>query len=453
MAEIIKNSIHTVCIEGYSSSGQGVAHIDGLVVFVKGALKGEECEIRIMKANKNIAYARIERVIKPSIHRVEPECPVFPKCGGCTLMHMDYEEELAMKRQRVEDALHFLGGLDIPVREIVGSPAVLRYRNKAIYAVGCVSGEPATGFFRERSHDIIPTDRCLIQAEASDRAAEAVRRWMLENGVPAYDEKTRTGAIRHVFCRCAFASGGAQVTVVSYEEDLPQLDLLTDAILSSCPETTSIVLNVNKNHNNTILAGKFITIWGGDYLYDELCGLKFKLSPRSFYQINHDQAENLYGRVLEYAELTGNETVLDLYCGTGTITLCLAKYARRAVGAEIVEAAVADAVENARQNGIENADFICADASDAALRLREDGLKPDVAVVDPPRKGLTPDVIATIVDMCPDRVVYVSCDPATLARDLKIFCASGYLVEKITAFDMFPRCSHVECVTLMMKNN
>ncbi len=446
MADIKKNALYKVTIEGYTHEGDGVTHIDGRVVFVKGALQGEMCEVKVLKDSKNIIYAKLDKLLSPSPSRIEPSCPNFGKCGGCDLLHMDYAEELQLKRRRVEDALRRIGGLDVPITGIVGSDLIENYRNKAIYAVGKNEGRTVTGFYRERSHDIVPTEKCLIQADVSDRAAAAVRRWMDQYFVTAYSEERRSGVIRHVFCRYAVATKKAQVTIVSYEKDLPHPDALIKEIRRQCPETAGIVLNINRTRGNTVLAGEFKTLWGDDFIVDELCGLKFKLSPRSFYQINSAQAEKLYAKALEYAALTGIETVLDLYCGTGTITLVMAGKAKHAVGAEIVEAAILDAWENAGLNDIKNVEFICADANDAAIELKAKGVLPDVVIVDPPRKGLAPDVIETIATLSPSRVVYVSCDPATLARDLKIFEAKGFKAVEATAFDMFPKCAHVETV-------
>lgn len=451
MAEIKKNAVFTVTVEGYTHEGDGVAHIDGRVVFIKGALSGEQCEIKILKDGKNIVYARLEKLLAPSPSRIAPQCPNFGKCGGCDFLHMDYAEELRLKLRRVEDALRRIGGLNVKVTGIVGADSIVNYRNKAIYAVGKSEGRAITGFFRERSHDIVPTEKCLIQTDVSDRASAAVRRWMDRYCVPAYNEELRSGVVRHVFCRYAFAVKKALVTVVSYEKTLPHPEALVGEIRRRCPETAGVVLNVNRTRGNTVLTGEFLTLWGDDFIVDELNGLKFKLSPRSFYQINSAQAEKLYGKALEYAALTGSETVLDLYCGTGTITLIMAGRVKYAVGAEIVEAAISDAWENAAMNGIENVDFIYADAGDAARELKTKGVLPDVVVVDPPRKGLSPTVIDTVSDLSPARVVYVSCDPATLARDLKIFETKGYKAVEATAFDMFPRCAHVESIVLMSR--
>ena len=442
-----KNDIITgALIEGYTSTGMGVARIDGQAVFVQGALRGERCTIKILKAGKTAVYAKIEEIIERSPHRIEPACPVYRTCGGCSLMHMDYSEELRLKRERIESAFRRIGGLELTLDRINGAESCLSYRNKAIYSVASSGGRAVTGFYRARSHDVVPVESCPIQADFSDRAAAAVREWMDACGVPAYDERSGRGCVRHVFCRYAFRTGEGQVTVVSASERLENTDTLIEMIRDRCPETASIVLNVNKTRGNTVLAGDFSVLWGKERITDELCGFKFALSPRSFYQINRDQAERLYEKAVEYAGLTGSETVLDLYCGTGTITLCMAKKAGRAIGAEIVEAAIDDAKKNAAANGVKNAGFICADASKAAAALREQGLKPDVVVVDPPRKGLEQSVIATVAEMAPARVVYVSCDPATLARDLRLFAELGYCAARAEAFDMFPRTSHVETV-------
>ena len=449
---LIKNDIVSdALIEGYTSEGMGVARVDGQAVFVRGALSGERCDIKILKAGKTAAYAKIEELKERSEHRTEPVCPVYRTCGGCSLMHMDYEEELAFKKERIESAFQRIGGLGLKLDMINGADSCLGYRNKAIYNVSSAGERAVTGFYRPRTHDVVPVERCPIQADFSDRAAAAVRKWMDGNGVPAYDEKTGRGAVRRVFCRYGFRTGEGQVTVVSASSRLVNTKRLVADIQEACPETVSIVLNVNKTKGNTVLAGDFIVLWGKEQITDELCGFRFALSPRSFYQINRDQAERLYAKAVEYAGLTGKETVLDLYCGTGTITLCMARAAGRAIGAEIVEAAVSDAKKNAAANGVSNAEFICADASQAAESLREQGLRLDVVVVDPPRKGLDASVIRTVAEMTPKRVVYVSCDPATLSRDLALFKELGYTARRAEAFDMFPRTSHVECVTLMTR--
>ena len=450
MESLTKNSVHNAEITGYASDGSGVCRIGGQVVFVKNALRGEICRVRILKAGKNVAYGKIEELTVPSLHRTEPDCPIYGKCGGCGTLHMDYAEELELKREKVADALKRIGGVETAVPPVLGSGREA-YRNKVIFAVSLQDGHAVTGFFRPRSHDVVPAESCLIQAEPLEKAASAVRRWMDRYRVPAYDERTGRGTVRHVFCRIGRKTGQLQVTLVSAEEQIPHPEALTAELRAVCPETASVILNVNKTMGNTVLAGSFRTLWGADAIEDELCGLRFSLSPRSFYQVNRDQAERLYETALQYAGLTGKETVLDLYCGTGTITLCLARRAARVIGCEIVPEAVRDAEENAGRNGIANAEFLCGDAGDAAEMLEASGLRPDVIVADPPRKGMEEKTVRQIAAMAPARVVYVSCDPATLARDLARFSTLGYRTEQVQPVDMFPGTPHVETVVLMSR--
>lgn len=445
-----KNEIRTVTIEGMNSQGAGVARIDGRAVFVAGALPGELCEIKLLKVSNTAVYAKAFRIIEPSAHRIEPECPYFSKCGGCSFLHADYGEELDIKRSRVNDALRRIGGLDISVTEIIGAPTRCRYRNKAIFAVAKEDGRTVTGFYRPRSHQVIPVESCLIQSKEADEAATAVREWMDRHSVSCYDETDGTGLVRNVFVRTAFSTGMVMVCLVS-NGDIPGKSELVKMIRDRLPSVASIILNINKNRGNVVLSGSFATLWGADFIEDVLLGLRFRLSPLSFYQINSLQVEKLYSKALEYAGLTGKEKVLDLYCGTGTIGLCAAGKAEKVVGVEVVEAAITDAKINAELNKIGNAEFICADAGEAAKILAERGFRPEVVFLDPPRKGLASDVIDTVSEMSPERIVYVSCDPATLARDLKLFDERGYKAVKAAVLDMFPGTAHVECVVLMTR--
>lgn len=453
MNQLSKNDIINCDISGYSSSGDGIARVDGMVIFVKGALRGENCDIRILKVNKNAVFAKAEEIINPSPARREPECTQFSKCGGCDLMHMSYDEELFLKHQRVEDAIRRIGGIDTPIDDIIGADSTTGYRNKVIYAVGGTAAEPEIGFYRSRSHDIVSASGCLIQPQVAENAATAVKSWMQEHSVDPYDEKSGKGLIRHIFIRHGFGTGETAVCIVVNGKSIPQSERLISGILSACPTVRSIVLNTNKSRVNTVLGVKFTTLWGSDYIEDTLCGLKFRLSPPSFYQINRNQAERLYNIVLQLSELKGHETVLDLYCGTGTITLHLARHAKKVIGAEIVSQATQDAVKNAEINAITNSSFITADASQAAAELAAQGLHPDLIVVDPPRKGLASDVIETICSMSPEKVIYVSCDPATLSRDLKIFNDLSYKTKRIVPVDMFPRCAHVETIVLLQRQH
>ena len=445
MERLREGKIYSGTVEGYTSEGQGVVRLDGAVVFVPGTIRGEEIDLRITKVMKTAAAGELVKLRTPSPERTAPECPYFGRCGGCQFQHMSYQEELWAKRQRVEDALRRLGGSDVPIEGILGAKDPLHYRNKSQYPVGA---DGSIGFYQLRSHKVVPIRRCLIQSEVSDAAAEAVGVWARRYKVPPYDETTGKGLLRHIYIRVN-RKGESLCCVVVNGRQVPREPELVALIRAAAPKTVGVVLNSNTRRGNVILGEKYRTLWGQDYLMDTLCGLQFKLSVPSFYQVNRDQAEVLYGKVLEYAALTGEETVLDLYCGTGTITLCLARQAKRAIGAEIVPPAIADARENAERSGIGNAEFFCGDASDIAAKLEAEGLRPDVITVDPPRKGLAPDVIASVAGMAPERVVYVSCDPATLGRDVKLFAGLGYQARRATAVDMFPGTAHIETVVLL----
>ena len=447
MEKLHQNQIYTGTVEGYSSEGLGIVRLDGAVVFVPQAIRGEEIDLRITKVMKTAAAGEIVKIHNLSPERTKPECPYFGKCGGCDFQHMSYTEELWAKRQRVQDALTRLGGTDLQVEEILGAKDPTHYRNKSQYPVGA---DGAIGFFRARSHQVVPIDRCLIQSEVSDRTAKAVGNWMKRYRVSAYDETTGKGLVRHIYVRVN-RKGESLCCVIANGKQLPREPELAAYVRAAAPGTVGVVLNTNTKKGNVILGEKYRTLWGQDFLMDTLCGLQFKLSVPSFYQVNRDQAEVLYGKALEFAALTGEETVLDLYCGTGTITLCLAKQAKKAIGAEIVPPAIEDAKENAARNNIENAEFFCGDAADIAAKLEREGLRPDVITVDPPRKGLAPEVIAYVAGMGPKRVVYVSCDPATLGRDVKIFDGFGYKAVRAAAVDMFPGTRHVETVCLLSK--
>ena len=447
MEALEKGSIYTAVIDGYSSEGLGIARVNGAVVFVPHAVRGEEIDLRITKVMKTSCAGEIVKIHNPSPERMEPECPYAGKCGGCAYRHLTYPEELWAKRQRVQDALTRIGGLELTVEEILGTKNPEHYRNKSQYPVGA---DGSIGFFQARTHKVVPIRRCLIQTEAADRTAQAVGEWMRRYKISAYDETTGKGLVRHV-CVRVNRKGESLCCVVVNGNKVPREPELAAYVTAAVPHTVGVLLNSNTRRGNVVLGDKYRTLFGRNYLMDTLCGLEFKLSMPSFYQVNRDQAEVLYGKALEFAGLTGNETVLDLYCGIGTITLCLAKAAKRVIGAEIVPPAIRDAKENALRNHIENAEFFCGDAADIAAKLESDGLRPDVVTVDPPRKGLAPEVIASVAAMGPKKVVYVSCDPATLGRDVKIFREFGYEAKRAAAVDMFPGTAHVETVVLLSK--
>lgn len=445
--ELAKNQEHTVTIEGYGEGGMGVARIDGHVVFVHGALRGEKCRVLILKTLKSVAFAKVLEVIEPSSERITPDCPYFPRCGGCTYRHIRYEEELRLKKQRVQDNLSRIGGSDVTVEEILGARDTLRYRNKAQYPV---SKDGAVGFYRARTHEVIECEHCLLVKPEADAAAEALREYMQSCRVAGYDEKTGRGLVRHLYIR-SNAAGESLVCVLVNGDKLPKEDRLVALLRDACPKCTGIVLGTNTKKGNVILGDRYRTLWGSDRLEDTLCGKTFRLSVPSFYQVNRVQAERLYAKAIEFAGLTGQETVLDLYCGAGTITLALSDHAKKVLGAELVPEAIDDARENAARNGVKNAEFFCGDASDVAKKLARENLRPDVITVDPPRKGLAADVVESIAEMQPGRVVYVSCDSATMARDVKRLADLGYTAQRACAVDMFPRADHVETVVLLSR--
>ena len=445
MDKAMEHTTHPLTIEGYASDGAGVARLEGMAVFVPGALRGERCQVTLDKVGRSAIWGHVEQVITPSPERISPACPHDAHCGGCALGHMSYAEELRLKKERVEEALHRIGGLDLTVDTIHGAKAITRYRNKAQFPV---SAGPRIGFYRRGTHRVEDVSDCLLQSQAAARLRGAVKEWMAARRVPAYDERTGRGLIRHVYVRTN-RSGQSLCCLLVNGKQVPREADLVEALRRAEPALVGVVLGVNEKRNNVILGESYRTLWGEDFLQDTLCGLEFRLSVPSFYQVNPDQTEVLYRRAVEFAGLTGTETVLDLYCGIGTIGLVMAPHARQVIGVEVVEQAIRDARDNARRNGIDNAEFFCGDAGQAARRLAGQGVRPQVLCVDPPRKGLAEDVPAIIASMAPQRVVYVSCDPATLARDLARFIPLGYHPLRAEAVDMFPRTSHVETVVAL----
>ena len=441
-------AIYPAVIEGYASGGEGVARIGGMAVFVKGALRGERVEVFIEHIGRSAAWGRAERLTEPSPARIEPDCPWYGVCGGCQFRHMAYEEELEAKRQRVEDALRRIGGTDLPVSVIHGADDTRRYRNKVQFP----AADGAIGYYRGRTHQVVDIDDCLLQPEADTACRAAVKGWMERFRVPAYDERTGKGLVRHLFLRTNSA-GEVLCCIVANGESLPHGRELVDGLRAAAPGLAGVVLSVNTRKTNVILGREFRTLWGRDWLEEELCGHTFRLSVPSFFQVNRAQTQTLYRRALDFAGLTGGETVVELYCGIGTISLTLAERAGQVIGVEVVPQAVEDAKENARRNALEHKTrFVCGDAAALAVKLEAEGVRPDAVVVDPPRKGLAPEVVDAVAKMAPDRVVYVSCDPATLARDVKRFGALGYAPARAEAVDLFPRTAHVETIMLLQRD-
>ena len=446
-----KNGVYETTIIDYTAEGQGVAKIDGCAVFIPNAIVGEVCRIRIEKVGKTWAAGKIVEILEKSPHRLQRECPISSSCGGCDFWHMDYEEETRLKSDRVRQCLNRIGGENLCEVSILSAPTCQGYRNKAQYPVSSKKGKAFAGFFRAGTHEVVENRRCLILPEDTDKVKEIVIDYVNHHRISAYDEKTKKGLLRHIYVRRGAVSGQVLVCLVVNGRTLPHTEDLIER-LKKVPGFTTLVLSVNTKAGNAVLGDEFITLYGPGYIEDTLCGLSFRLSPRSFYQVNHHQAQRLYEAAIQQAEITKDDLVLDLYCGVGTITLAMAKAAGKVIGVEVIEAAVQDAWDNAKRNGIENAEFFCGDAGKAALDLEAKGIIPDVVVVDPPRKGLNADAIEAMAKMSPRRIVYVSCDPATLARDVALLKEKGYALKNAMAADLFPRCAHVESIVCLVKD-
>ncbi len=448
-----KNDEIRVKIESISSEGSGVAHFDGQAVFVANTAVGDDLIVHIIKAKSKYAVGIIKKIIKPSKDRIDCDCEVFSRCGGCAYRHISYESELKGKKQRVQDAFDRIGKLDIKVDDIIGSENVDHYRNKAQYPVGLSqNGDLIIGFYSPKSHRICDGTNCLLQPEEYSSILKCIKLWALTSKVTIYDEESGKGLLRHIYLRKAEVTGEVMVCLVATGESVPNKNKLIELLLNENSNIKTIVLNVNSKRTNKILGEKCVYLYGDGYITDILCGKEIRISPLSFYQVNHNQAERLYEKAKEYAQLTGNETLLDLYCGAGTIGLSMSDSVKELIGVEVVPQAIEDAKFNAALNKVTNARFICDDAKGTAKTLLKEGTRPNVIVLDPPRKGCDIEVIESVAGMSPDRVVYVSCDPATLARDCAIFAELGYETEKVLAFDLFPRTVHVETVCLLSKN-
>ncbi len=447
---MVKNDVITLKITALTNEGSGVGRHDGMAVFVPFTAVGDEISCRIVKVLKSYAYGRCEKLLTPSADRIENDCPVFGRCGGCSFRHIDYNAELAAKESFVRDAFSRIGGLSPEMLPICGSEAQYGYRNKLQMPLsrdkdGCA----VCGFFSERSHNVIPVDKCLLQpaefAEITGFVMEQVR----ELRISVYNEEKHEGVLRHIFLRRGHYSGEICLCLVARRK-VPEFARLAKSAMERFPRIKGVVLNLNKAKTNVILGDEEVVLCGSAVISDTMCGNTVELSPRSFYQVNTPAAENLYRQAAEFAEPKG-KTVLDLYCGAGTIGLSMAGEAARVIGAEIVPEAVENAKANAERNGHGNAEFICADAGQAAKALAQQGLKPDVIVLDPPRKGCDEATLSACVEMSPERIVMISCNAATAARDCKWLGEYGYRAVKLRAFDLFPRTTHVECVVKLVR--
>ena len=451
-----KNQILTLCIERLSSDGSGVAHSpDGETVFVPGAAPGDEADVRIVKDCKRYAFGILDHLRTPSPDRIPVDCAVAGPCGGCSLRHLDYTAELRAKQENVTDAFRRIGGLDVPVLDICPSPEVDRYRNKVQFPVGLdKNGNPCIGFYARRTHRIVPCPDCKLQPGVLNEIGNALCRFFAENGIQPYNEETGQGLVRHIFLRRGAHSGQIMVCLVCTRPNLPHADALCTRLREQFADIATILLNVNSKNTNVILGTETHTLYGPGYIEDTLCGVPVQLGPLSFYQVNTLAAERLYGIAAQYAQLTPDDLLLDLYCGMGTIGLSMVDHCRELVGVEIVPEAIESAKANAARMGdavAAKSCFFCADAGQAATRLAAEGLHPDVVMLDPPRKGCDEATLSAVVRMAPRRVVYVSCNPATAARDAAWLEQNGYHAEKVQPVDLFPRTKHCECVIALSK--
>ena len=456
-------------IDGLGHDGEGVGRAQGFTFFIPGAIPGDQVLAVVKQVKKNYGFAEVVKVISPSLDRVMPECSAFNRCGGCALQHMGYQAQLRWKRQRVVDALQRIGGFSDPVvHETIGMAQPFRYRNKGQYPVTLSGEQLVAGFYAKGSHEVVVCQDCLIQHPLNNRIVSEVSRLAMEFGLDAYNEHTGQGFLRHILIKTGFETGEALCVLVTNGRDFPEGD--GDAkdskvdrnsrrsgaefgrrLQQAVPELVGVVQNINTQKTNVILGDETRTLWGRDALIDELCGLQFKISARSFFQVNPLQTAVLYNKALEYAALNGTETVLDLYCGIGTISLLLAGRSRQVIGVEYVEDAVVDARNNAEMNGISNVDFYAGDAGTVLENLAGEGINFDVAVLDPPRAGCDAKVLRILANLKVPRIVYVSCNPASLARDLKLLAEMGYGLKEAQPVDMFPQTSHVETVVLMSR--
>lgn len=447
---IQKNDIVKLSITGMSSEGNGIGRVNDLVVFVPNTAVGDIALVKIVKVLKSYAFGRVEQIIAPSQDRIKNNCPVFEKCGGCAYRHISYEAETKEKEKQIFHNMYSIGKTQFEEESILfNADKIERYRNKGQYPVGLnEKGEIIFGFFAPRSHRIVPVNDCLLQPKVFSEILDVIKAFLTEKKISVYNETTKKGLIRHVYLRQGSVSGEIMVCLVVNGKTFTDINELCQRLSKKFSQIKSIILNINQTENNVILGEKCITLWGSDTISDVMCGLTVKLSPLSFYQINHDMAERVYRLAAELAAPTGNETLLDLYCGAGLIGLSMADKVKKVVGIEVVSDAVQNAKQNAANNNIYNADFFCGDAS-LVEKLIKQGYRFDIAVVDPPRKGCSPDVLNALAQSGAEKIVYVSCNSATLARDLNILCQKGYSTEKVIPADLFPRTIHCETVALL----
>ncbi|EOU1869881.1 TPA: 23S rRNA (uracil(1939)-C(5))-methyltransferase RlmD [Clostridium perfringens] len=454
MVEKNKEYIFDIISQGYE--GEGIAKIDNKYpIFIEGALKGEKVKVRIVKVNKNFAYGKLMEVLEASEERVNPPCAIYKRCGGCKLQHASYKAQLDFKWDRVKDCVSKIGKLDPSiVKYPLGMEEPWRYRNKVQLPIGLINGEVKIGFFAPRSHDIIDMESCLIQDEIGDKVVKLTREWIEKFNIRPYNvdgEYDEKGIVRHIMIRRGFTTNEVMIVLVTNEEKLPHKEEFVDLMVKNIPGIKSVIQNINSKKTNVILGLESKTLWGEDTISDYIGDFRFNISPLSFFQVNPIQTEVLYGKALEYANLTGNEEVFDAYCGTGTITLFLSQKAKKVYGVEIIPQAIDNAWINAKENKVENVEFFVGESEVVIPDLINKGVKADVVVVDPPRKGCDKKLLDAITNIDAKKIVYVSCDPSTLGRDLKVLEENGYKTLEVQPVDMFPNTAHIENVALLIK--
>ena len=450
---IDKNREYIIKIDSYGHEGEGVGKINNFTVFVKGAIKGETVKIKLIKVNKTYGIAKLLEVIVPSQHREKPVCSIYKRCGGCNLQHISYTEQLNFKTQRVKDVMERVGKLeDAKIHNTIGMEFPYNYRNKVQLPVGSIDSEVVVGFYAPRSHDIINMEHCYIQSKLGDKVILILKEWMKENKIKPYDEKTHSGIIRHIMLREGFRTKEVMVVIVTNGAKLPNAKSLVQKLRENILNLKSVIQNINEDKTNVILGQKSITLWGQDTISDYIGDFRFNISPLSFFQVNPIQTQVLYNKAMEYADLNGDEIVFDAYCGTGTISLFLSKKAKMVFGVEIIPQAIDNANENKKENNVNNVEFIVGKSEEEIPKLIKSGINPDVIVLDPPRKGCEESLLHAIAEAAPKKIVYVSCDPATLARDLRILEDLNYRAVEIQPVDMFPQSAHIETVVKLTKS-
>ena len=450
---IDKNREYIIKIDSYGHEGEGVGKINNFTVFVKGAIKGETVKIKLIKVNKTYGIAKLLEIIVPSQYREKPVCSIYKRCGGCNLQHISYTEQLNFKTQRVKDVMERVGKLeDAKIHNTIGMEFPYNYRNKVQLPVGSIDSEVVVGFYAPRYHDIINMEHCYIQSKLGDKVILILKEWMKENKIKPYDEKTHSGIIRHIMLREGFRTKEVMVVIVTNGAKLPNAKSLVQKLRENILNLKSVIQNINEDKTNVILGQKSITLWGQDTISDYIGDFRFNISPLSFFQVNPIQTEVLYNKAMEYADLNGDEIVFDAYCGTGTISLFLSKKAKMVFGVEIIPQAIDNANENKKENNVNNVEFIVGKSEEEIPKLIKSGINPDVIVLDPPRKGCEESLLHAIAEAAPKKIVYVSCDPATLARDLRILEDLNYRAVEIQPVDMFPQSAHIETVVKLTKS-